>query len=104
MTDEEIERLTLLPGRAPSRRAGYLGRRCCWLRENPSFCAVGQKVGVHHQAVQRCVERALAYGPLGTIEDGPRPGQGPVIAPEAKAWLVSLACAKNKENGYPHEL
>ena len=25
-------------------------------------------------------------------------------APEAKAWLVSLACRKAKELGYPHEL
>jgi len=27
-----------------------------------------------------------------------------VITPEAKAWLVSLACDKAKEHGYPHEL
>jgi hypothetical protein len=69
-------------------------------RENPSFCAVGRRVGVHHQTVQRCVERALAYGPLAAIEDRPRPGKEPVITPEAKAWLVSLACDKAKEHGY----
>ena len=28
----------------------------------------------------------------------------PTITPEAKAWLVSLACDKAKEHGYPHEL
>jgi hypothetical protein len=28
----------------------------------------------------------------------------PVITPEAKAWLVSLACDKAKEHGYPHEV
>ncbi len=67
-------------------------------REDPSFCAVGQRVGVHHQTVQRCVERALAYGPLAAIEDRPRPGKEPVITPEAKAWLVSLACDKAKEH------
>ena len=65
---------------------------------------MGQSVGVHHQTVQRCVERALAYGPLAAIEDRPRPGKEPVITPEAKAWLVSLACDKAKEHGYPHEL
>jgi hypothetical protein len=47
---------------------------------------------------------ALAYGPLAAIEDRPRPGKEPVITPEAKAWLVSLACDKAKEHGYPHEL
>src|SRR6266849_3061442 len=68
-------------------------------RENPSFLAVGQRVGVHHQTVQRCVERALM-----ALDDRPRPGKEPTITPEAKAWLVSLACDKAKDHGYPHEL
>jgi transposase len=73
-------------------------------REKPSFFAVGQRLGVHHQTVQRCIERALAYGPLMALDDRPRPGKEPTITPEAKAWLVSLACDKAKEHGYPHEL
>src|SRR4029077_1151399 len=73
-------------------------------RENPSFFAIGQRVGVHHQTVQRCIERALAYGPLIALDDRPRPGKEPMITPEAKAWLVSLACDKAKDHGYPHEL
>src|ERR1700726_254444 len=73
-------------------------------RENPSFLAVGQRVGVHHQTVQRCIERAVAYGPLMALDDRPRPGKEPSITPEAKAWLVSLACDKAKDHGYPHEL
>src|SRR5215471_18196316 len=73
-------------------------------RENPSFFAVGQAMGVHHQTVQRCVERALAYGPLAALDDRPRSGKEPTITAEAKAWLVSLACRKAKELGYPHEL
>src|SRR5260370_23912015 len=105
MTDEEIERLTAL-SRSRTEPAGRVSRARMLLayRENPSFCAVGQSVGVHHQTVQRCVERALGYGPLAAIEDRPRPGKEPVITPEAKAWLVSLACHKAKEHGYPHEL
>jgi transposase len=73
-------------------------------QENPSFFGVGQRVGVHHQTVERCVERALAYGPLAALDDRPRPGKKPVITREAKAWLVSLACDKAKDHGYPHEL
>ena len=105
MTGEEIERLTAL-SRSRTEPASRVSRAQMLLayRENPSFCAVGQRVGVHHQTVQRCVERALGYGPLAAIEDRPRPGKEPVITPEAKAWLVSLACAKAKEHGYPHEL
>ena len=36
--------------------------------------------------------------------DCPVCGKEPTITAEAKAWLVSLACRKAKELGYPHEL
>jgi transposase len=105
MSDDEIEMLTALsrsrtePARRVSRAAMLLA-----YRENPSFFAVGQRLGVHHQTVQRCVERAVADGALAALDERPRPGKEPVITPEAKAWLVSLACDKAKEHGYPHEL
>jgi transposase len=73
-------------------------------REDPSFFAVGRALGVHHQTVQRCVERALVYGAMAALDDCPRPGKEPTITAEAKAWLVSLACRKAKDLGYPHEL
>ena len=73
-------------------------------REDASFFAVAQGMGVHHQTVQRCVERALAYGPIAALGDRPRPGKKPTITAEAKAWVVNLACRKAKELGYPHEL
>lgn len=38
------------------------------------------------------------------LDERPRPGKTPVITNEAKAWLVSLACRKAKELGYPHEV
>ena len=57
-------------------------------RETPSFFAVGQKVGVHHQTVERCVERALAYGPLAALDDRPRPG--------AELFGVLVECPKTQ--------
>jgi transposase len=105
MTDEEIATLAAL-SRSRTELASRVSRAQMLLayRENPSFCAVGQRLGVHHQTVQRCVERALADGPLAALDDRPRPGKEPAITPEAKAWLVSLACDKAKDHGYPHEL
>ena len=105
MKDEDIERLMII-SRSRTEAASRVARAQMLLtyRENPSFFAVGQRLGVHHQTVQRCVERALAYGPLAALDDRPRPGKEPTIKPEAKAWLVSLACDKAKDHGYPHEL
>jgi len=105
MTEEEIGALTAL-SRSRTEPASRVSRAQMLLayRENPSFCGVGKKLGAHHQTVERCIERALAFGPLAALDDRPRPGKEPRITPEAKAWLVSLACDKAKEHGYPHEL
>ena len=73
-------------------------------RQDPSFYAVGHALGVHHQTVQRCLERAQADGVMAALDDRPRPGKEPTITAEAKAWLVALACRKAKDLGYPHEL
>ena len=105
MTDEDVARLMAI-SRSRTEPASRVERAQMLLayREKPSFFAVGQRLGVHHQTVQRCIGRALAYGPLMALDDRPRPGKEPTITPEAKAWLVSLACRKAKELGYPHEL
>ena len=44
-------------------------------RDEPSFFAVGRLLGVHHQTVQRCIERAAALGPLAALDDSARPGK-----------------------------
>jgi hypothetical protein len=38
---------------------------------------------------------------IAALDDRPREGRDPVITPEAKTWLVALACRKAKELGYP---
>jgi len=103
--DGELVKLTSI-ARSRTEPASRVERARILLayRKNPSFFAVGQALGVHHQTVQRCVERALAYGPIAALDDRARPGKDPTITPEAKAWLVSLACRKAKDLGYPHEL
>jgi transposase len=73
-------------------------------RDDPSHYAVGRAVGVTHQTVQRCLARALRFGVMAALDDSPRPGKEPEITLEARAWLVSLACRKAKDVGYPHEL
>jgi transposase len=105
MSHEEMGTLTALSrSRTEPARRVERARMLLAYRENPSFFAVGQGLGVHHQTVERCVERALAFGPLAALDDRPHPGKEPTITPEARAWLVSLACDKAREHGYPHEL
>ncbi len=105
MSNHDVAELTTV-SRSRTEPASRVERARMLLayRETPSFYAAARRVGAHHQTVKRCVERALAYGALAALDDRPRPGKEPVITPEAKAWLVSLACDKAREHGYPHEL
>ena len=73
-------------------------------RDDPSLYAVGRAVGVTHQTVQRCLARATRFGAMAALDDSPRPGKQPEITMEARTWLVSVACRKAKDVGYPHEL
>jgi transposase len=103
--EEDVAALSVIArSRSEPARRVERARMLLAYQENPSFFAVAQAAGVHHQTVQRCVERALAHGPIAALDDLPRPGREPTITAEAKAWVVNLACRKAKELGYPHEL
>ena len=65
---------------------------------------MGEAIGVTHQAVQRCLDRAVRLSVMAALDDSRRPGKTPEITHDAKAWVVSLACQKPKDLGHPHEL
>ncbi len=71
---------------------------------DPSTTAVGTRIGVTHHTVHRCLQRAVRLGVMAALDDSPRPGKAPDITPEARTWLVSLACQKARDLGYSHEL
>ena len=102
MTDEEIGTLAAI-ARSRSEAARRVERAQILLtyRENPSFFAVGQRLGVHHQTVQRCVERTMAYGPLAALDDRPRPGKEPTIKPEAKVGLYLWRARRPRSTAIP---
>ncbi len=105
MSEEELAALRAI-ARSRTEPASRVARARMLLpyRDEPSFFQVERAVGAHHQTVRRCVERALAYGPMAALDDRPRPGREATITAEAKAWVVNFACRKAKELGYPHEL
>jgi len=103
--DEDVAKLAAIArSRTEASSRVERARMLLAYRNTPSFFAVGRMLGVHHQTVQRCIERAVAKGPLAALDDGARLGKASTITPEAKAWLVALACCKPKDLGYPHEL
>jgi hypothetical protein len=73
-------------------------------RANPSSTAVREQIGVMRHTVRRCVRRTQRLGAMAALDESARPGKAPSITPEARAWLVSLACQKAMDLGYSHEL
>jgi len=66
--------------------------------------AIARQFSTNRPKVERCIDKALQLGALTALDDLPRSGKPPEITPEAKAWLINLACQKPKELGYSFEL
>lgn len=69
-----------------------------------SISAIARQLSTNRPKVERCIDKALQLGVLTALEDLPRHGKPAIITPEARAWLVNLACKKPKELGYSYEL
>lgn len=50
------------------------------------------------------IDKALQMGAVASLDDIQRAGRTATITDEAKAWLISMACAKPRDFGYNHEM
>lgn len=64
-----------------------------------SLKAIALHLHVARNAVRRCVGKALAYGLQQALADLPRPGRPRQITPEARSWMIGLACQKPTDVG-----
>ena len=102
LSEEDVARLTAV-ARSRTEPASRVERARILLayRQDASFFAVGRDLGVHHQTVQRCVERAVAFGAMAALDDPPRPGRKLTITAEGQgararwASLFSARCASS---------
>src|SRR3990170_6324216 len=69
-----------------------------------SISSIARRLGTNRPKVERSIDKALGLGALAALSDIPRSGRTPTITPEARAWVVSLACQKPKDLGYSYEL
>lgn len=72
--------------------------------EGQTVSAIARQFRTTRPKVERCIDKALQLGAMNSLEDLPRSGRPAAIDDEAIAWVVSLACQKPKDLGYPYEL
>lgn len=72
--------------------------------QGATISSIAKQFATNRPKIERCIDKALQIGPLTALDDLPRSGKPPEITPEARTWLVNLACKKPKELGYSFEL
>ncbi len=103
-TEEQGKLLTL--SRSQTESAGKVRRAkiLLYYARGETISNMSRWLDISRPTVDRCIARALEVGPLEALKDLPRSGRPRQITPEARAWLVSLACQKPKDLGYSYEL
>lgn len=69
-----------------------------------SITEIQRQVSVSRPMIYKCIDKALAAGVQQGLKDTYHRPHEPEITEEAKAWVVSLACAKPKDLGLAAEL
>jgi len=69
-----------------------------------SISAIARLLNTNRPKVERHVSKALDLGIRVALVDLPRKGKPRTITPEARTWIVALACQKPKDLGYSYEL
>jgi transposase len=68
-----------------------------------SIMSITKQLGTTRPLVYRVIDKALAFGPLASLDDIQRSGRSRSIDDAAKHWVISLACQRPTELGYAAE-
>ena len=71
--------------------------------DNQTISGIARDLGTNRPLVERCINKAIAYGAITALKDLPGRGVKPKITDDAKSWLLSLACQSPRELGYANE-
>jgi transposase len=72
--------------------------------EGISITKLANDFQTNRPLVERCLNKALAFGVLTAMKDLPGRGVKPVITDDARSWVISIACQSPKGLGYAYEV
>lgn len=87
---------------APHReviRAGILLK----YMEEVSITDIAKSFQTNRPLVERCLNKAFAFGIITALKDLPGRGVKSAITDDARSWVLSIACQAPKQLGYPNE-
>jgi transposase len=68
--------------------------------EGKKIVEIARQLNITRSVINRCLDKAYAYGVVESLADLPRSGRDPSITEDAKSWVLSLICQSPKEFGY----
>ena len=72
--------------------------------EGVSISDIQRQLGVSRPTIYKCIDKALAAGVRAGLKDTFHRPKEPEILPDAKAWVINLACTQPKDLGMAAEL
>lgn len=72
--------------------------------EGKKITEIAEQLHTTRSVINRCLDKAHAYGVLKSLDDLPRSGRNPSITDDAQSWVLSLVCQSPKEFGYAAEM
>jgi len=104
LSPEEQQQLrSLANSRAAPLREVQRAKVLLGYHAGQGFSALSRTARLSRRIIYKHVDRALAAGVAVALRDRAH-GSEPVITPEAKAWVLALACTKPKDHGLAAEL
>lgn len=71
--------------------------------DGQTISGIARDLSTNRPLVERCINKAIAYGAITALKDLPGRGVKPTISDNAKSWVLSIACLPPGELGYAHE-
>lgn len=105
LTQEEIDYLTRL-SRSRNQAASIVERSKILLlsHQGKNDAEISRELKVDYKTARLWIQRILDLGVKEGLVDKSRSGRPQTISAESRAWIISLACMKPKDLGYPHEI
>ena len=101
--EEQQQLQSLANSRAAPLREVQRARILLGYHAGQGFSALSRTTRLSRRIIYKHVDRALAAGVAVALRDRAH-GSEPIITPEAKAWVLALACTKPKDHGLAAEL
>lgn len=102
--DEKAELIPMSRSRTESAQKIERAKILLSYADEVSVSAIARQLKTNRPKIERCIDKALQLGAIASLKDLPRAGKPPTISPEARTWVVSLACQKPKDLKYSYEL